>query len=119
MDNSRLVVAIMLSLCLVAVIGCGDSPARESDTKVMAAAKGPKLRDPPCRPRAIGINATTVVKVVSRIGRSRCAPDVRTASSSGRPDALARLMKSTITSESFTTTPVRPIVAYIMYMERL
>lgn len=35
MDNSRLVVAIMLSLCLAAVVGCGDAPARESDTKVV------------------------------------------------------------------------------------
>ena len=65
------------------------------------------------KPRAIGSKAITVVKVVSRIGRKRRAPEWRTASRSGIPPSRARLMKSTITSESFTTTPVKPMVAYI------
>ena len=30
------------------------------------------------------------------------------------PERRARLMKSTITSESLTATPIRPIVAYII-----
>jgi len=38
-DNSRLVVAVMLGLFLAAMVGCGDTPARESDTKVADAVK--------------------------------------------------------------------------------
>jgi len=36
-DNSRLVVAVMLSLCLAFVVGCGDTASSEADAKVVAA----------------------------------------------------------------------------------
>ena len=60
----------------------------------------------------MGKRAITVVSVVNKIGRKRRSPDRRTASRTLIPSARARLIKSTMTSESLTTTPVSPIVAY-------
>ncbi len=37
MDNSRLVVAVVLSLCLAVLTGCGDAPQHESEAKIMDA----------------------------------------------------------------------------------
>ena len=36
MDNSRIVVAVMLSLSLAAVVGCEDAPARQAELRIMA-----------------------------------------------------------------------------------
>ena len=84
----------------------------------MAVAKGPKTADLCGRPRDIGSSPAIVVIVVSRIGRKRRALAMRTESRSGVPRARSRFTKSIRISESFTTMPARPTVAYITHMER-
>jgi len=54
-----------------------------------------------------GVRPTKVVSDVKMIGRKRATPDSRIASCKGCHAFLARLMKSTITKLSLTTTPVR------------
>ena len=46
-----------------------------------------------------------VVAEVRKMARKRVMPAIRTARSSGSPSARLRLMKSTSTRLSFTTTP--------------
>ena len=76
----------------------------------MAAAKGPKTRDSPQIPRAMGRRPATVVMVVRSTGRKRRSPEIRTASLAGAPRARSLLVKSIKTRELLTTTPAGVVV---------
>ena len=70
--------------------------------------------------RAIkGIRPTKVVSEVRKIGLNLLGPASRTASFMLFPSDLYRLIKSTITKLSFTTTPVSATIPIIESTERL
>ena len=58
---------------------------------------------------SIGESPATVVNEVNMIGRKRRLPALTNASNIGRPARISRLMQSTKTIESLTTTPVNAI----------
>ena len=84
----------------------GAIPIRGRYTvRVRAGADRGNRPDDPVYMDVKGASPTNVVTDVSRIGRNRRAPASRQASIKLRPSRPRRLMKSTMTRESFTTTP--------------